>query len=354
MIAKSFRHLGYMLRSFGLSWIVTFATILAVLYFMGPEAALVACILMVIEITFSFENAVMDAKIVSTLSPFWQKMFLTVGIMIAIFGMRVIFPIAIVALSSGIPWREVLSMALNDPEAYAHALESAHVTIAAFGGMFLLMLAMHFFFDGNRKHIWIPRIEEPLIRFSKGKPLMYVFVVIGILLLVWATPGNPHPTEVLIAGSVGIIVYTLMHGLAELFARRQALHKHQGKRAGIAGLIGFLYLEVQDASFSFDGVIGAFAVTDVVILIAAGLGVGAVWVRSLTVHMVRKGTLETYLFLEHGAQYTIVVLSATFITSIFMPVPEVIAGLAGIAFIASAVYSSIAYKNAHLAPRAVQ
>jgi hypothetical protein len=112
------------------------------------------------------------------------------------------------------------------------------------------------------------------------------------------------------------------------------------KQTGWAAFITFLYLEILDASFSFDGVIGAFAITKSVILIAAGLGVGAVWVRSLTVYMVHKGTLDKYKYLEHGAHYTVGVLAATLLLGIFTHVPEGVAGLAGVTFVGSAYISS--------------
>ena len=75
--------------------------------------------------------------------------------------------------------------------------------------------------------------------------------------------------------------------------------------AGKAAFFMFLYLEVLDASFSFDGVIGAFAITNDIVLMALGLGIGAMYVRSLTVYLVRQGTLDDYVYLEHGAHYAI-------------------------------------------------
>jgi hypothetical protein len=113
-----------------------------------------------------------------------------------------------------------------------------------------------------------------------------------------------------------------------------------GVRVGLAGFMSFLYLEVLDASFSFDGVLGAFAVTKDVVLIAIGLGIGALWVRSLTIFMVRRGTLDSYKYIEHGAHYTIAILASIFILSIFINVPEVIVGLVGIGVIGSSVVAS--------------
>jgi hypothetical protein len=101
-----------------------------------------------------------------------------------------------------------------------------------------------------------------------------------------------------------------------------------------------MYLEVLDATFSFDGVLGAFAITSDVIIIAVGLGVGAFWVRSLTVYMVRRGTLGNYKYIEHGAHYTIGILASILFLSLFISVPEVITGLAGIGVIIASIIAS--------------
>ncbi|MGH8498890.1 MAG: DUF475 domain-containing protein, partial [Methylococcales bacterium] len=115
-----------------------------------------------------------------------------------------------------------------------------------------------------------------------------------------------------------------------------------------AGFMSFLYLEVLDASFSFDGVIGAFAVTQDVIIIMLGLAIGAMFVRSLTVFLVRQGTLDEYVFLEHGAHYAIGALAGIMLISISYHISEVITGLTGAIFIGLSVYSSIQYKKAQV------
>ncbi len=91
----------------------------------------------------------------------------------------------------------------------------------------------------------------------------------------------------------------------------------------------FLYLEVLDASFSFDGVIGAFAITNDIVLMALGLGIGAMYVRSLTVYLVRQGTLDDYVYLEHGAHYAIGALAVILMVTIQYQINEVITGLVG-------------------------
>ena len=115
-----------------------------------------------------------------------------------------------------------------------------------------------------------------------------------------------------------------------------------------SGLAGFLYLETLDASFSFDGVIGAFAITHDIIIIAIGLGVGAMFVRSMTLMLVDKGTLGEFRYLEHGAFYAIGALSALMYIGTLMEVSEIITGLIGAGFIVLALYSSIRYNKLNL------
>lgn len=338
---KHLAHPDHPFRIFFVSGIISIATFMLIGVFMSWDKAFVALVLMLVEITFSFENAIINAKVLSTVSKFWQTMFLTVGIVIAVFGMRLVFPIVIVMLTAGLGAGQVIDLAINRPDDYARELYDAHASIASFGGMFLLMLCLHFFFDKQRKVRWIDIIEKPLQDMSRW--WMYTAVCVGVLVVISLLPFNSHPEEGFVAGLVGIAIYLLVHGLAELFARRDnpAQTGHIVK-TGMAGFMAFLYLEVLDASFSFDGVIGAFAVTKNVLLIAIGLGIGALWVRSLTIFMVRRRVLHAYRYLEHGAHYTIGVLAAVLLTGLFVEIPELIAGVAGIAIVGTSIVSSIA------------
>ena len=335
-------------RIFAVSGLISLVVLIFVFFKLGPAAAFITLVLMAIEITFSFENAIINARVLTTMSTFWQRMFMTVGILIAVFGMRVVFPILVVMLTAGLPWNEVLTLAINQPTEYAAELHKAHPSIAAFGGMFLLMLCLHFFFDPLRKIHWISIIERPLQRI--GAWWLYAATCLVVLIGVTLLPFNHHPKETLTAGLVGIFTYLAIHGLAELFTRHHdKAEKAAGgtvKKAGLAGLTAFLYLEVLDASFSFDGVIGAFAVTQDVVLIAIGLGIGALWVRSLTLFMVRRKVLTAYRFLEHGAHYTIGVLAIVLLIGLFRDIPEVVAGIIGVAIITASIISSVKARNA--------
>ena len=141
--------------------------------------------------------------------------------------------------------------------------------------------------------------------------------------------------------------------VAERAARGNGGPSELAKASGKAGFFLFLYLEVLDAAFSFDGVIGAFAITTDPILIALGLGlIGAMFVRSLTVFLVRKGTLQDYVYLEHGAHWAIGALATILLVGIGFHVNEVVTGLIGVAFIGAAFLSSI-MRNRKLAARGI-
>ena len=333
-------HPSHPLRIFFFSGLVTILATIFVGVELGIAALIITLALISIEITFSFDNAIINAKILAKMSRFWQNIFLTVGILIAVFGMRLVFPVAIVMLTASLSANQVIDLALNHPEQYKHALENSHTVIASFGGMFLMMLALHFFFDPAKKLHWIKPLETALAKLQGS----YTHAAVSVLLLtiICLLPINDAPLEVFVAGIIGIATYLAVHGLTQLFSSKQEA-KERGKivaRTGAAGFASFLYLEVLDASFSLDGVIGAFAITQDVVLIAIGLGVGAIWVRSLTVYMVRRRVLHAFKYLEHGAHYTILVLATILLTSLFVHIPEAIPGLIGIIIIGLSVLSS--------------
>lgn len=315
------------LLALGLSW-----------YFMGIEAAFVVFILIIIEVTFSFDNAIINARVLATMSPFWQKIFMTIGILIAVFGMRIIFPIIIVMASAQLSWSRVIDLALNHQEEYARVLVGAHPSIAGFGGMFLLMLCLHFMFDKTRDVQWIQAIERPLQRI--GTVWLPAVVSLVVLATVVLLQPHHHQMQVLVAGFVGIAVYFLLHTISEAMERSQKKKQGTALKVGMAGFMAFLYLEVLDASFSLDGVIGAFAVTQNVIIIAVGLGIGALWVRSLTLFMVHHKILKAYRYLEHGAYYTIGLLAAILLIGLFYEIPQAMIGAIGVLVIAASIISS--------------
>lgn len=302
------------------------------------NALAIALLLGVLEVSLSFDNAVVNASVLRNMAPIWQQRFLTWGMLIAVFGMRFIFPIVIVALSSGMGFMETVREAFGNPETYAHHLEQAHVTISAFGGTFLMMVFLKYFMNPNKQEHWLTHLERPLARIGKLDTVQAVFVGSLLLFLVHNFVAPAEQLAALTAGFIGLLVYLAMDAIGNLFEADDITAK-----AGAAGFSSFMYLQVLDASFSLDGVIGAFALSKDIVLIAAGLTIGAMFVRSLTVMMVRKGTLDMYRFLEHGAHYGIGALAVIMLLSMNrnVHIPEVVTGLIGAGFIALAVWASL-------------
>ncbi|MFI8853501.1 DUF475 domain-containing protein [Streptomyces sp. 891-h] len=354
-----------LLKTFGWSFGVTAAGLAAAAFFWGWEAFALVAILSVLEISLSFDNAVVNAGVLKKMNAFWQKIFLTIGILIAVFGMRLIFPVIIVAISAKVGPVEAVRVALENPDRYEQLVTDAHPAIAAFGGMFLLMIFLDFIFE-ERDEKWLGWLERPLSRLGKidGLSVCIALVVLLVTATTLATAAHQHAGHadksgtVLLSGIAGLITYLIVGGLSGHFENKleeeeereqeaEEEAKKAGKQPSAVGLAGkaaffmFLYLEVLDASFSFDGVIGAFAITNHIFWMALGLGIGAMYVRSLTVYLVRQGTLDDYVYLEHGAHYAIGALAVILLVTVKYEINEVITGLVGVVLIATSFWSSL-------------
>jgi hypothetical protein len=355
-----------LLKTFGWSFAVTAVGLAAAVLYGGWTAFGIVAILSVLEISLSFDNAVVNAGILKKMNAFWQKIFLTVGVLIAVFGMRLVFPVVIVAITAKMGPIEAVDLALNNKDRYQQLVTDAHPAIAAFGGMFLLMIFLDFIFE-DRDIKWLHWIERPLAKLGKIDMLSVCISLVVLLItsFTFATHAHQHggahvdkAQTVLIAGIAGLITYMIVGGLSGYFEDRleddeEREHEEEeeaartGKKrsaialAGKAAFFMFLYLEVLDASFSFDGVIGAFAITNDIVLMALGLGIGAMYVRSLTVYLVRQGTLDDYVYLEHGAHYAIGALAVILMITIQHEINEVITGLVGVVLIAWSFWSSV-------------
>ncbi|MFF5451670.1 MULTISPECIES: DUF475 domain-containing protein [unclassified Streptomyces] len=353
------------LKTFGWSFAITALGLAFAAWQWGWEAFGVVLILSILEISLSFDNAVVNAGILKKMNAFWQKIFLTIGILIAVFGMRLVFPVAIVAISAKVGPIEAVQLALDEPERYEALVTDAHPAIAAFGGMFLLMIFLDFIFE-DRDHKWLAWLERPLAKLGKVDMLSVCVALIVLLVTAMTFATHAHTsvghvdksTTVLLSGVAGLITYLIVGGLSGFFENKleeeeereheeEEKAKAAGKPVSAVGLAGkaafflFLYLEVLDASFSFDGVIGAFAITNHIFWMALGLGIGAMYVRSLTVYLVREGTLDDYVYLEHGAHYAIGALAVILLVTIQHEISELITGSIGVVLIALSFWSSV-------------
>ncbi len=348
-----------MLKTFGGSLVVAAVGLVLGYLYGGATGLALTAILAVLEVSLSFDNAVVNATVLVRLNPFWQKIFLTVGVAIAVFGMRLVFPLLIVGITAKLSPIEAIRLALQkgDPDkhgTYGYLLHQAHPAIAAFGGVFLLMIFFEFMFE-EREITWLSWVEKPLAKIGKLDQLGVVLTLVILVISAYTLAPDNKVSTVLVSGVLGMATFLLVNGLGEFFDTDDEAEEAitEAERPGAAAMVGavgkaafflFLYLEVLDASFSFDGVVGAFAITSDPIIIAIGLGVGAMFIRSLTVFLVRKGTLSEYVYLEHGALWAIGALAVLLLITIKYDVPEVVTGLIGVGFIGAAFLSSV-YRN---------
>ena len=321
------------MKHFYSSFVIAVVGLMIAFYIGAFEAVYICFILSILEVSLSFDNAVVNAKVLDSMEPKWQRRFITWGIPVAVFGMRFVFPILIVAVAARLGVLETLNLAIYKPEEYHRALETTRFEIYAFGGAFLLMVFLNFFFDSDKERHWIGILEDNVVvRFlSRFHNISFILAILFGLVLLSMTQSYLIGMSYFSA----LALYLLIHSADSLF----------GSDGVRSGLMGFLYLEVLDASFSFDGVIGAFALSENVFIIMIGLGIGAMFVRSLTLYFVEKRTLSELVFLEHGAHYAIGALAIIMFLKIFMEVSEIITGLIGIGFITISFIASKMYKG---------
>jgi hypothetical protein len=355
-----------LLRTFRWSFAVTALGLAAAALAWGAAGFGLVLVLAILEVSLSFDNAVVNATVLRRMDPFWQRVFLTAGVLIAVFFMRLVFPLLVVGLTAHIGPTTVISLALDSSKTYnglnyGQHLTAAHPAIAAFGGMFLFMIFLDFILE-EKEIRWLHWIERPLERIGKLDQLSVVISLVALLLASRFFAGHESET-VLLAGVAGLATYLGVNGLSSLFETEGEEEDAEGGAepggggsgvapvtlaVGKAAFFLFLYLEVLDASFSFDGVVGAFAISQNIFQIALGLGIGAMYIRSLTVYLVRQGTLDDYVYLEHGAHYAIGALAIILLVSIEYNVPEVVTGLVGVFFIGASFISSLV-RNRRLA-----
>ena len=312
----------------------------------GWSAVFIVIVLAILETSLSFDNAVVNAMKLEKMSDKWRHRFLTWGIAIAVFGMRFLFPVLVVAIFANLDMITVTKIALTDSQQYAGYLHATHAPIVTFGGMFLVLLFLNYFFNHEKEVHWIKFIEGPLAHMDH---IRGIEIIISLLMLIAVQTFIPagEKISVILSGIAGIITFLAIDGVSHFLEKHEEMRAAQAvsQCAKSAGLISFIYLELIDASFSLDGVLGAFALSNDVLIITIGLAIGAMFVRSLTVMLVEKKTLAKFLYLEHGAHWAIGALAIIMLISTVKEIPEVVTGLIGLFFIVTALISSIVHNK---------
>lgn len=337
-------------RHFGESLFVTVAGFIGAFFWAehivpgsGLKILFVTFFLAILEITLSFDNAVVNALILEKMTPKWQHRFLTWGILVAVFGMRFLFPVIIVSIFSGLNLIKTVHLALEDVAQYTHYLHIAHPPLVAFGGAFLMMVGLEFFFNEN-KNPWIKGLETFLLNLNV-KYLDILITLVSVLILQFFVPEEGR-FQIILSGLIGIITYIIVKSLCNILEKSQEKAisndvKNGIKGAATGGFMMFLYLELIDASFSLDGVLGSFAISRDIVIITIGLAIGAMFVRSLTLVMVEKKTLKQYVYLSSGAHWAILTLSIIMFISTVYEIPEIVTGSLGLIFVGSSFVTSL-------------
>ena len=310
----------------------------------GFKCIFIVFVLSILEVSLSFDNAVVNAMKLQKMNEKWRQRFLTWGILIAVFGMRFLFPILVVSVFANLSLFEVAKIAFTDSMKYAHYLHLAHAPIVAFGGTFLMMLFLSYFCDYEKEVHWIKPIEKKCQNIGDVWGLE-AFLTLIVLFFVQLFLPLPQRLPVITSGIVGIIIYLSIDGFTGWLEAKEEESINVLTVVKGSGLVGFLYLELIDASFSLDGVLGAFALSKDIIIISIGLAIGAMFVRSLTLMLVEKRTLDEFLYLEHGAHWAIGALSVIMLVSTFHEVPEIVTGIIGLVFILLSLLSSFLHNK---------
>lgn len=292
----------------------------------------IVMVLGALETSISFDNAIVNTTVLKRMNDIWRHRFLTRGILIAVVGMRVLFPLLIVSIFGHIDPVEALKLALFDATNYGEVLHKAHIPILGFGWAFLMMVGLRYFFNPKKQTHRLGFVEHYLTKMGKMEAIEAAVVLMIVYIF---SQHMPHQsTEFFVSGVLGVVLYIAVDGLS-------ALLESDGGHLAKSSAMAFLYLEVLDASFSLDGVIGAFALSTNLIVIALWLGIGAFYVRSMTIYLYEKGTLQAYKYLEHGAFWAICLLALMMFCGAIIHIPEVITWLVGVLVIALSIWSSI-------------
>jgi hypothetical protein len=286
--------------------------------------------LIVFEVVNSLDNAIVNASVLKTMSILWRKRFLLIGIVTSVFLVRFLLPLFIVWISvPNITGSELFLAFIGQSDVAYNSIEAAKPIILMFGGVFLLYLYFHWLFLEQKQPLFIERFLK-----QKHGVWFFAFAAIILVLIMYLARANPI---MMLAAAIGSATFFILYGLKQTAEENE--RNLVAGTSGMSDLSKFAYLEVLDATFSFDGVIGAFAFTINLILILIGVGIGALVVRELTI----KGidTIAKYRFLKNGALTSIGFLGLFMVIEAFdqeLPsfVPIVVTFLLiGIAFYAS-------------------
>ena len=264
------------------------------------------------ETITSIDNAIINAEVLTKMSQRARKWFLLWGLIIAVFVVRGLLPALIVyAANPSLGFGGVFTAMFSDDPAVQQAVEQSAPVLLIAGGVFLIFLFFHWLFM-EHKHYGL-FCEEFFV--EQG---VWFFAVVSILLTIITWYAINVDKMMAFGAVVGSTAFFIVHGFkqnAEIKEKELKESKEGSGAAGLSDLSKLLYLEVIDATFSIDGVVGAFAFTLFVPLILIGNGIGAFVVRELTIRNIEN--VKKYIYLKNGAMYSILFLGIIMILDSF-------------------------------------
>jgi hypothetical protein len=271
------------------------------------ETVIVIFGLLVFEIVSSIDNAIVNAHVLKTIPEQYRRLFVLWGFLFGVVGVRGLLPFTIVWLANTqLSLFQAIHLTLSDPDLMAKSVEQSKALLLVGGGMYLVMVFLAWLFLEEKKYAFL--VEH----FIHRQSVWFYAVSMGLITAVtyFAITRGHHPLMPL-ATQVGVTAFFVAEGF-----RRNAEQAEESLHGpNLSALSKLLYLEVLDASFSIDGVVGAFAFTMNVILILIGNGVGAIVVRAGTV----LGTdfVQKFAYLKNGAMYSIGMLGGLMVLEAF-------------------------------------
>ncbi|MFH0968125.1 MAG: DUF475 domain-containing protein [Methanobacteriota archaeon] len=257
------------------------------------------------EIISSIDNAIINAEVLSTMQPRFRRWFLLWGILFAVFVVRGLLPLILVwaATPSLTPWEVLTAMFTDSPEV-KDAIETSAPMLLIGGGIFLLFLFLHWIFLEEKEY----GLKGERYFKSKG---VWFFAIVSLLLAVIVWFALDHNPFMAFGAVIGSSAFFIVHG----FRQNAEAQEQQLIGGNMSDISKVFYLEVIDATFSIDGVLGAFAFTFLIPLILIGNALGAIVVRQLTVSNIDR--IKRYRYLKNGAMYSILFLGCIMIVDAF-------------------------------------
>ncbi|QYZ78833.1 DUF475 domain-containing protein [Methanofollis formosanus] len=282
------------------------------------------------ETISSIDNAIINAEVLGTMGERARRWFLLWGLLLAVFVVRGVLPWLIVwATTPALGPVGALTATFSDDPAVAGAIEESAPILLAFGGTFLVFLFLHWIFLEPKE--FGLRGER---YFAEKGVWFYAAVSVALAVIVWFAI-NRQPLM-----AFGAVMGSTAFFIVQGFRNNAELKEQQLKEAQLSDISKIFYLEVIDATFSIDGVLGAFAFTFSVPLIILGNGIGAVVVRQVTVGNIER--IRRYVFLKNGAMYSILCLGLVMLLDAFgLHIPSYVSPVVTFAVVGYFMYKSV-------------